>query len=316
MGLALRIPQMDEDLRPTHWSFSQLCQQVKAPASYLRTLSPKIAGICMQYGLATHQGETMKLFYTENGVQELRAATSPTYGRVLDADVVDAVCRVAGDGTWKVPGVMDWSAGTYDPDAPVDKRSTTLYASDRDVFVFLCRDQFPIEIGKLADGSPDLLFPGFIVSNSETGAGTLVIETMYLRAVCMNRNLWGCEHHSTLRIIHRSGAPSRFAVEAKPALEQFSQQATLPVIAKVTEAKKLVVAKDEDERREFLQKQGFGRKVADQIVDQFVKDEGRNPNSIWDMVQGITAHARDIPHQDARIDVERKAGALMDKVAA
>jgi hypothetical protein len=33
------------------------------------------------------------------------------------------------------------------------------------------------------------------------------------------------------------------------------------------------------------------------------------------MVQAVTAIARDIPHQDARIEIEKKAGALLDKVA-
>ena len=36
----------------------------------------------------------------------------------------------------------------------------------------------------------------------------------------------------------------------------------------------------------------------------------------FDASQAITALARDIPHQDSRIDLERKAGALLDKVAA
>jgi hypothetical protein len=36
-----------------------------------------------------------------------------------------------------VPGVLDWSTGVYNPLVDVTKNTTTLYASDRDVFVFL-----------------------------------------------------------------------------------------------------------------------------------------------------------------------------------
>ena len=54
----------------------------------------------------------------------------------------DGAClqRIAGDGTgdtrWKVPGVLDWSTMTHNPFVDVSKDSTTLYASDRDVFLF------------------------------------------------------------------------------------------------------------------------------------------------------------------------------------
>ena len=40
----------------------------------------------------------------------------------------------------------------------ITKDTTTLYASDRDVFLFLVDDTHPIEAGRLADGSPDLYF--------------------------------------------------------------------------------------------------------------------------------------------------------------
>ena len=39
--------------------------------------------------------------------------------------------------------------------------TTTLYASDRDVFLFLVDDTHPIEAGRLPNGEPDLYFRGF-----------------------------------------------------------------------------------------------------------------------------------------------------------
>ena len=43
----------------------------------------------------------------------------------------------------------------------VSKDTTTLYASDCDVFIFLVDDLNPSEVGHLPDGSPDLFFRGF-----------------------------------------------------------------------------------------------------------------------------------------------------------
>ena len=91
----------------------------------------------------------------------------------------------------------------------VTKDTTTLYASDRDVFLFLVDDTNPIEAGRLPDGSPDLYFRGFYCWNSEVGSKTLGIASFYLRAVCMNRNLWGVENFEEITIRH-----SKFAAPA------------------------------------------------------------------------------------------------------
>ena len=163
--LHLVLPKAQEPVAPTHWAFGQLASIVGAPASYLRQLPAPLAGINLQYGLTNHRAEQVKTFETEDGRTELRAVTGPDYGRIHDHELVEAVQRIAGNGTgdtrWKVPGVLDWSTGVYNPDVEISRDTTTLYASDRDVFLFLVDDHNPIEAGRLPDGSPDLYFRGF-----------------------------------------------------------------------------------------------------------------------------------------------------------
>lgn len=305
------------EMAPTNWSFQQLAMLAGAPAGYLRSLPAYLSAANLQYGLMENREGDARILGKINGagqLDELRAATSPTYGRIWDSEVVRAVQNTADD-TWKVPGVINWATGEYDPDAPITKASTTLYASDRDVFIFLVRDQYPVEVGKLPNGEPDYLFPGFIVSNSEVGSRSLCLEMMYLRAVCQNRNLWGVEDkQSKLRIRHSSGAPERWAASAVPQLEAFASVAAGNVRRKVEDARAALIAKDDEERIAFLRGLDFSAKAAKEIIEVGEETDGRKPSSVWDMVQAITASARDIVHQDARIDVERKAGALMDRV--
>lgn len=85
------------------------------------------------------------------------------------------------------------SIAIYNPRVDITTDTKTLYASDRDVFIFLVDDLNPIEAGRLSDGSPDLYFRGFYCWNSDVGAKTLGMASFYLRAVCQNRNLWGVE---------------------------------------------------------------------------------------------------------------------------
>ena len=82
-----------------------------------------------------------------------------------------------GDTMWKVPGVLDWATMTHNPFVDVTKDTTTLYASDRDVFLFLVDDTHPIEAGRLPNGDPDLYFRGFYCWNSEVGSKTLGIAS-------------------------------------------------------------------------------------------------------------------------------------------
>ena len=45
-------------------------------------------------------------------------------------------------------GRVDWSTGVYNPDVEITRDTTTLYASDRDVFLFLVDGHNPIEAGR------------------------------------------------------------------------------------------------------------------------------------------------------------------------
>lgn len=320
--LMLVLPGAEAPVNPTHWSFGQLASQVGAPATYLRQLPASLAAINLQYGLSTSRTEQIKTLETDNGTPgrrlELRAVTGPDYGRIYDHELVEAVQRIAGNGTgdtrWKVPGVFDWSTGIYNPLVDITRDTTTLYASDRDIFLFLVDDLNPIEAGRLPDGSPDLYFRGFYCWNSEVGAKTLGMASFYLRAVCQNRNLWGVEDFEEITIRHSKYAANRFAHEAAPALEGFANSSPQPFINGIKAARERIVARTDEDRTGFLRARGFSKSETGKIIDTVLAEEGRPPESIFDFVQGITALARHKPHQDARLDMEEKAKKLLDRV--
>ena len=318
-NLALILPDAEAPVAPTHWSFGQLASLVSAPAAYLRQLPAPLAGINLQYGLTSHRAEQIKTLETEDGRTELRAVTGPDYGRIYDHELVAAVQKIAGNGTgdtrWKVPGTLDWSSGVYNPMVDITKDTTTLYASDRDVFLFLVDDMNPIEAGKLPDGSPDLYFRGFYCWNSEVGAKTLGIASFYLRAVCQNRNLWGVEDFQEISIRHSKYAANRFAHEAAPALNRFADSSPRPFVEGIRAARERIVARNDDDRTDFLRRRGFSKAETARIVETVLAEEGRPAESVFDFVQGITAVARSKPQQDARLEMEGKAKKLLERAA-
>ncbi|MFK4874063.1 DUF932 domain-containing protein [Novosphingobium sp. ZW T3_23] len=314
--LELLVPG-GEAVAPTNWSFGQLCSLIGAPAAYLRQLPAALAGINLQHGLLSHRGEHVKLLETSEHRTELRAVTGPDYGRIWDHELVSAVMRIAGNGTgdtrWKVPGVLDWSTMTYNPHVDVTSGTTTLYASDRDVFVFLVDDTHPIEAGRLPGGEPDLFFPGFYCWNSEVGSKTIGIATFYLRAVCMNRNLWGVEDFKEISLRHSKFAANRFAEQAGPALTRFANSSPRSFVEGVKTARERLVARTDEDRTTFLRERGFSKVDTSRIIAAVLDEEGHSPSSLYDFVQGITAVARSKSHQDDRLEYETRARRILER---
>ncbi len=317
--LELLVPGQRQPIAPTHWSYGQLCSLVGAPATYTRQLPAPLAAINLQHGLLNHRAELVKTLEMDDGRLELRAVTGPEYGRIWDHELVSAVMKIAGNGTgdtmWKVPGVLDWATMTHNPFVDITKDTTTLYASDRDVFLFLVDDTHPIEGGRLPNGEPDLYFRGFYAWNSEVGSKTLGIASFYLRAVCANRNLWGTENFEEITIRHSKFAAQRFAHEAAPALTSFANSSPAPFIAGIKAARERIVARKDDDRETFLRRRGFSKGETGKVIEMVLSEEGRPPESIFDFVQGITALARTKTNQDTRLELEGKAKKLLESAS-
>ncbi|MBY5441054.1 DUF932 domain-containing protein [Rhizobium leguminosarum] len=317
--LELVVPGQRQAIAPTHWSYGQLCSLVGAPATYMRQLPAPLAAINLQHGLRNHRAELVKTLEMDDGRLELRAVTGPEYGRIWDHELVSSVMKIAGNGTgdtmWKVPGVLDWATMTHNPFVDITKDTTTLYASDRDVFLFLVDDTHPIEAGRLPNGEPDLYFRGFYAWNSEVGSKTLGIASFYLRAVCANRNLWGTENFEEITIRHSKFAAQRFAHEAAPALTSFANSSPAPFIAGIKAARERVVARKDDDRETFLRRRGFSKGETRKVIEMVLSEEGRPPESVFDFVQGITALARTKTNQDTRLELEGKAKKLLESAS-
>lgn len=284
----------------TNWSFGQVCSMAGAPASYLRKLPAAVAQIPLAYSLKNVDRVDAKLLLEHDEEKRLwtaRAVTSPTYGRIWDAEVVDALVNNLDLSVWKVPSA---SYASKDP-----KRATTLYASDRDMFVFLVDDSHPIE------HNGERLFRGFYVSNSEVGSATFILCLFLYRYVCDNRIIWGQQDVKELRIRHTSGGPHRFMAEAAPALKGYLEASTVQTIEMLNRAQGTKVADTEAEAVAWLKQRGFTEGLAKDAMERAAQEPG-DPRSMWNVVQGLTSAAQDRGFTDSRVEVEMKAGKLLD----
>jgi hypothetical protein len=293
---------------PTNWSFGQLCQRAKAPAGFLRDLPSALAADCINDGL--HRRNSVEeigiLLYKNGGPAELRAATGPNYGRVWNRTVTSALVDHFGDGlngTFRVPG-------EFGKPVPVTKANTTLYASDRDMFVFLADEQNRIEVPNRRNGQSGQMARGIFVWNSEVGSQTLGMAAFLFDYVCCNRIVWGAQGYQEIRIRHTSGAPDRWIEEAMPAIEAYREESTTGLVESIRQAQRKRIENVD----EFLLKR-FSKPQVSAIKAAHMEDEQRPIESLWDVATGVTAYARAIQYQDQRVDLEREAGKIM-KLAA
>lgn len=310
------VTEDGRELPPTNWAFGQICTAAKAPASYLRRMPSQIVGPALSYNLKYGTGQNVKLYADE---EQLFAATGESYGRIHDYEVAEAVMQIAGNGTgdtnWKIPGVMNWSNHIYDPHHPVTLDTTTLFRSDRDFFIFLVDDLNPIVIGKLPNGDDDIVFRGFYVTNSEMGKSSLKIAVFYLRAICCNRIMWGVEGFEEITMRHSKYAPARFIEEAVPALRSFTQGSVTKLIDGVAKAKAAVLADRDEDMVSFLRDLDLSQERVAAIMEAVEREEQHPARTVWDVAQGITAVARNVPNNDDRVELEGEARKLLDKVA-
>lgn len=291
----------------THWSFGQLANRAGAPAGYLRTLPGALAADNINYGLHhVRDVEELGILLTydeERQSAELRAVTGPNYGRIWNQTITQALVDRFGDGLtgdFRVPG-------EFGERVEVTKENTTLYASDRDMFVFLADEEHKIEVPNRRGGQPGLMSRGFFIWNSEVGSASLGITTFLFDYVCKNRIVWGASDVQEITLRHTAGAPDRWVEQAMPAIQAYANGSTDGVVKQIAAAKSTRV----DNIDEFLKKRQFTNSQVSAIKAAHMSDEQRPMENLWDLSTGITAFARGIGFQDDRVKLEREAGKIL-----
>lgn len=296
-------------MEPSAWAFDQLSYMAAAPAPYLRTLPTAIAAQALNHGLAQRREEVglLSRLQGDDPLSTLAAVTGPKYGRIWNDDVARALRDRFGngiDGDFRVPG-------EFGKEVEVDKSNTTIYAGDRDMFVFLADEKNRIELPGRRNGELGSFARGFFVWNSEVGSRSMGIATFLFDYVCSNRMVWGAQGFEQISITHTSTAPGRFIEEIAPQLDVYSQQATTGIRAALEDARARRIDSPIDE---FLRKY-LTKKDSEAVMAAHLREEDRPIETLWDASVGVTAFARGITNQDSRVWYERLGGKLIELAA-
>ena len=318
----------------THYAFGQLARTVGAPAEYLRELPVETAVSCLNVGLkktAAAGRSDRDLLFHQNGRLSIRAMLSEQYERVWNSDVCAVLERLEGAG-YRVP------AGRTPPGYTGKSRPATaadilpgqiniavgdsiapagLYASDHDMFGFLCSADRTV-----SDGGVSALMRGFFVRNSEVGDSSLVFTFFLMDAVCGNHIVWNARGVHEIRVRHVGRDPMRKAVRQFEAqLRVYMDGAADDDRRMVAAARNMVLGTSKTEVLDAIVKYAkthslpLSRARVDSAYDVACEHEDwyGNPRSLWGVVSGLT-HASQSGYTEDRDTTDRAAGALLKMV--
>jgi len=296
---------------PTHWSFGQICRETRMSSDTMRRLPTNIVADALNYRLQRVEKPDLKLMAIqdpEGEVNTLQAVTSRTYGRIWDADVVQATQNLVATAEEKHGkkffNPKDWSG-----------KPSGLYASDHDVFLFMIDGGSVVDVGWDQKGQRDLMHRGFIIRNSEVGAASFGIMMFMFRVVCGNHCIWDTSDLRELMIRHTANGPTRFVAEAMPHLEAYCNQAAKPQEDAIKKVRGFLLPQKDDDIIVLGKKYGFTRGETVAAIASAKREEGQCATG-WDLINGYTAHARTFEHIDTRLDLESRAGKLINVFSA
>jgi Domain of unknown function (DUF932) len=273
----------------------------------VRKLPAPLAALNLNYAVAKETPEDIGVIVglDSDGTPEmLKAATGPKYGRVWNKAIADSLCNMFGDGVtgdWRVPGEFRVAL------PEVTKANTTLFASDRDMFVFLADETNRLELPNRRNGKPGSLARGVFVWNSEVGSASFGMAAFLYDEVCKNRIVWGATEYRESRFRHTASAPDKWLENVAPIIEAYAESSATPYEAALIAAQNKKI----DDVSAFMMDR-FNKKTAQAILAAHVDEESRPVESLWDAATAITAYAKGIAFQDERVAVERVAGKVLD----
>jgi len=282
------------------WSFRQLCKQLSAPSEFISNLSPRLASECMQEATLIRESDSRKgksVFYMDKSPEgsesegTIRAITTDRYVRVYDSEVLSAIEKYAGGMS-----------------------AQGLYSGERDIFCFMTNEEMKVNI------AGEDLSRGFMVWNSEVGSRTFGVMSFYYRTICSNHIVWGCQNVKE-RISKHIGQVRDIFDDLPNFIDWAACTDELIHDEKaIKKAQQMLLAKDPVECAQILRKMGWGKKVAQNIVQEAEVDHERyntpgEPYSVWGIVQGATAYSQRHDNLDSRFEEDLKISKLMGRAS-
>ncbi len=291
------------------WSFKQVCQLSGADPEFINRLPARLAADALNVTRRWYKDDEARLLTSQDGFYPpvARALYSKRYACVPDLTVAELVQREA---TGFVPAGQ--VAGRHVGMPPVRPEASGLYASNRDMFLFLADEENPVE-WRPENGGPRAAFYRFLIAaNSEVAARKLVYLMGIMEGICGNHLIWGAREVLAVERRH-VGDPAKILEALRQAIAVLRDRGTLHQDLRALEAARTTTfAEDQEKAVERLFPRYVTKAIAARAVESAIADfHAPLPLSVWNVVRGLTRVSQEIPYEDRRMEVDQVAGKLL-----
>jgi hypothetical protein len=169
---------------------------------------------------------------------------------------------------------------------------------------------------RYSDNAP--IYKGVIYENSEVGAKKIRATKFFYNGMCGNHCIWGATDVMEFEARHVGNVRDKVRL-FEMQIRKYAEESMSNEEQKFKAAAKKVIAATKEDVLDLLfgkRSLALSRKVLDAGYDAVVKEQDGQPNTVWGMVQGLTRHSQTLPYADARTQIDKAAGKLLDMVDA
>jgi hypothetical protein len=281
-----------EGLTLTPWALSQACQKLGLPTQYIKRCPPRLQDenfnhwnrmdeIGRQLGKADRDPDAAWLVRARGGTA--RGVLTPKYARLDNTQLLDALFPLLSDGRFKV-GLVQLSSESFHL---------------RLVDPLISRDVLP----------GDRLMVGIHLANSEVGLRAVTVDALVFRLVCTNGLIRRVNQKSLLKQRHIHVSEPRFRDLLADALRE-----AVAVAAGFIEQMALAIRTPVPDPEHAIQvlAQAWNLPQSTTEMVRFNLFGESQPDTLYGLVNAVTAAAQRLSSADDRFDLETLAGVLID----
>lgn len=305
VGVKLWTPEGEINGHLNDWSFGSLCNIAGAPKGYINKLPPELACKNLNYGInARFQAGNGTVAPITGG--QIRAFYSYRYERLPDLEVAERIANTADRLGYEPAGKF---AGVRVGMPPVRPEASGLYASDRDMFLFIANEERGFEF------EGDIYYHCAIAWNSEVTFKTHGWLMCLYRGICGNHLIWDAEEVIQSEAIHRGNSVHETLASFDFMMEQYDarrKQVQDIAIARLTASRVLEFADTRERVAERLTEYMQRKQV--EAALPFLDDERaypKSPHSVFGVTQALTLYSQTVAHSSTRDAIDRTAGAIV-----
>lgn len=280
------------------WATTQLAGKLEIPVRYFKKCPPELQAAQFNHWAKNSEANWLLRGRSAGNENIIRAVLSADrYSKLDNEHIVEMLKGILGTGDKTDYDVSMW------------------HLDDGGFHLRLTFPDLTTNIGKLADGTPDIHRVGLHIVNSEVGKRSVMITPLVYRLVCTNGLMRWTNDGDSLQMRHmhlqHHEIYGRVAQAVGTALKAGDN-----MIKQLIQAKETPIENPLDIIKMLAEDKQYSQALTDNLTMSYAMNAAQTGANAFSLVQAITETAQKSSHPDYRIEMEKDAADLLVKLVS